>query len=88
MAIERSRQFKGYTLEHIPSGVVARKGDTEVGRLDVHDGVIQNVRVDPKHQEKGVATAMLKFGRERQPIAHDQESNMTASGYQWAKVNP
>ena len=88
MAIERGRQFKGYTLLHTEGGVRALHKDAEVGRLDVYDGVISNVEVQPKHQEKGIATAMLKYGRERQPIAHDQESNMTAAGYQWAKANP
>ena len=88
MPVEQSRQFKGYTLRHSPSGVTAFHKDAEVGHLYAPEGVIENVAVHPKHQERGLATAMLKFGRQFRPIAHDLESNMTPSGHAWAERNP
>ena len=88
MAVERSRQFKGYTLKVDESGVHALHRGAEIGHLFAPEGVIESVAVQPKHQEKGLASAMLQFGRQHRPIAHDIESNMTASGYGWAKANP
>ena len=86
----RSRQFKGYTLNVVDDGVraVAKTGE-HVGYLIVRpNNVIEDVAVDAKHQEKGIASAMLKFGRQFRPIEHDLESNMTPSGHGWAQANP
>lgn len=88
MAIEQSRQFKGYLLQNSPTGVTAWHKEQQIGHLNVIDGVVDDVAVEPKHQEKGIATAMLKFGREHRPISHNTEANQTPSGRMWAQAVP
>ena len=88
MSAEQSRQFKGYTLKNTPEVVSAWHKDTQVGEMYVPKGTIKFIGVDPKHQEKGIASAMLKFGRQFRPIEHDLEANMTPSGRLWAQANP
>jgi hypothetical protein len=86
--IEKSRQFKAYLLTVGEGGVTATHKGEKVGHLNVIGGVVDDVAVEPKHQEKGLATAMLHFGREHMPIAHNIESNQTPSGRLWAKAVP
>ena len=88
MSAEQSRQFKGYVLQHGESGVTAWLKDQKVGHLNVIDGVVDDVAVEPKHQEKGIATAMLQFGRQVRPISHNTEANQTPSGRMWAQAVP
>lgn len=69
------RQFKEYTLKFKPAPVdddmanhriIAQHNNRRVGKMewDIGTGDIQNVEVHPKHQRKGLATAMWHYAQD------------------------
>jgi len=58
--------------------VVAYDGDTQVGTLlYANDGTPPTIEVEPGHQRKGIATAMLKLAKERGGMLGDASTGVS-----------
>jgi len=93
------KQFKNYSLEFINahksyswhSVVASTKRGNEVGVLQWNKktGEIHKVEVDKSHRRKGVATAMLNFGKTRakstKTNSPSHSSSRSKAGDAWAQ---
>lgn len=90
------RQFKDYTLEyerfpeaHLISAYHPEEGSVGSIEWNHKTGEISGVEVEEKHQRKGIATAMYRFGQDlsdkRKTVTKPQHSKArTDEGNAWA----
>jgi GNAT superfamily N-acetyltransferase len=83
-------QFKGYDLivnkgdeSHLIEAYKGKYGPVAHLEWSADTGEIKDVKVEPEHQRKGLATAMFNKAKEVAPIEH--AANRTPEGEAWAR---
>ena len=91
-----SKQFKDYTLKFKPApedddmanhAIIAQHKGRRVGKMewDIGTGDIQNLEVHPRHQRKGIATAMWKYAQDISNHNVGHSPVRTDEGDKWAQ---